>query len=175
MLRSLLLVSCEKISDMKKSYCQNWQGQQILPVNHWISSNEWLNVWRDLLWRYKTKCSDQTWCVSCVYRKVCPCQVGSGVKIFSSFASCLLSIATFQACGLVKNLALMTHITTDLDELPISRLCYNLGVEELQLIGGEELTSPLNYLVFLNGTGYFCSILMMCVACFQRSRDSSWS
>ena len=54
MLRSLLLVSCVEISDTKKSYCQNWQGQQILPVNHWISSNEWLNVWWDLLWRYKT-------------------------------------------------------------------------------------------------------------------------
>ena len=45
----------------------------------------------------------------------------------------------------------MTHITTDLDETPIARLCYNLGVEELQLLGGEEMTSPLNYLVFLNG------------------------
>ncbi|XP_067951989.1 DNA-directed RNA polymerase III subunit RPC2-like isoform X2 [Watersipora subatra] len=56
-----------------------------------------------------------------------------------------------EACGLVKNLALMTHITTDLDELPITRLCYNLGVEELYLLGGEELTSLLNYLVFLNG------------------------
>jgi len=51
----------------------------------------------------------------------------------------------------VKNLALMTHITTDIDETPIVRLCYNLGVEELQLLGGEEMTSPLNYLVFLNG------------------------
>ena len=40
MLRSLLLVTCAEISDTKKSYCQNWQGQQILPVNHWISSNE---------------------------------------------------------------------------------------------------------------------------------------
>ena len=34
-----------------------------------------------------------------------------------------------QACGLVKNLALMTHITTDQDEEPIIRLAYNLGVE----------------------------------------------
>lgn len=51
----------------------------------------------------------------------------------------------------MKNLALMTHITTDLDELPIARMCYNLGVEELQLLGPEELTSSLNYLVFLNG------------------------
>ena len=133
-----------------------------------------MNVWRDLLWRYITKCSDQTLCVSGVYRNVSSCQVGNCMKICSSFTSCLLSIVTFQACGLVKNLALMTHITTDLDELPISRLCYNLGVEELQLIGGEELTSPLNYLVFLYGRGFFWSILMMCAACFSRSRDSSW-
>lgn len=34
-----------------------------------------------------------------------------------------------EACGLVKNLALMTHITTDVDEEPIIRLAYLLGVE----------------------------------------------
>lgn len=34
-----------------------------------------------------------------------------------------------EACGLVKNLALMTHITTDVDEEPIIRLAYMLGVE----------------------------------------------
>lgn len=34
-----------------------------------------------------------------------------------------------EACGLVKNLALMTHITTDVDEEPIVRLAYMLGVE----------------------------------------------
>jgi len=45
----------------------------------------------------------------------------------------------------------MTHITTDLDEGPIIRLCYNLGVEEIFLMGSEQLTSSLNYLVFLNG------------------------
>ena len=34
-----------------------------------------------------------------------------------------------EACGLVKNLALMTHITTDVDEEPIIRLAQLLGVE----------------------------------------------
>jgi DNA-directed RNA polymerase III subunit RPC2 len=34
-----------------------------------------------------------------------------------------------EACGLVKNLALMTHITTDVEEGPIVRLAYMLGVE----------------------------------------------
>ena len=34
-----------------------------------------------------------------------------------------------EACGLVKNLALMTHITTDVDEEPLIRLVHSLGVE----------------------------------------------
>lgn len=34
-----------------------------------------------------------------------------------------------EACGLVKNLALMTHITTDVDEQPIVKLAFMLGVE----------------------------------------------
>ena len=34
-----------------------------------------------------------------------------------------------EACGLVKNLALMTHITTDVEDAPIIRLAFMLGVE----------------------------------------------
>ena len=34
-----------------------------------------------------------------------------------------------EACGLVKNLALMTHITTDDEEEPIIRIAFMLGVE----------------------------------------------
>jgi DNA-directed RNA polymerase III subunit RPC2 len=34
-----------------------------------------------------------------------------------------------EACGLVKNLALMTHITTDTEEKPILTIAYLLGVE----------------------------------------------
>lgn len=34
-----------------------------------------------------------------------------------------------ESCGLVKNLALLTHITTDEDELPIRMIAFNLGVE----------------------------------------------
>ena len=37
-----------------------------------------------------------------------------------------------EACGLVKNLALMTHITTDVEEEPIIRLAFMLGVEGLR-------------------------------------------
>ena len=57
-----------------------------------------------------------------------------------------------ESCGLVKNLALMTHITTDLPETPIARLAINTGVEDVNMLCGEELTSPLVYVVFLNGT-----------------------
>lgn len=34
-----------------------------------------------------------------------------------------------ESCGLVKNLALLTHITTDDEEEPIIQLAFNLGVE----------------------------------------------
>lgn len=34
-----------------------------------------------------------------------------------------------EACGLVKNLALMTHITTDDEEEPIRKIAYTLGVQ----------------------------------------------
>ncbi|XP_038053269.1 DNA-directed RNA polymerase III subunit RPC2-like [Patiria miniata] len=63
-----------------------------------------------------------------------------------------------EACGLVKNLALMTHITTDMEEQPIVQLAFNLGVEDISLLSGEELSSPYTYLVFLNGNilGVIC-------------------
>lgn len=56
-----------------------------------------------------------------------------------------------EACGLVKNLALMTHITTDQEEEPIKRLAFNLGVEDIHYLSGEELSFSTVYIVFLNG------------------------
>ncbi|THG07821.1 hypothetical protein TEA_002046 [Camellia sinensis var. sinensis] len=56
-----------------------------------------------------------------------------------------------EACGLVKNLALMTHVTTDEEEGPIVSLCYCLGVEDLELLSGEELHTPDSFLIILNG------------------------
>ncbi|EDL21407.1 polymerase (RNA) III (DNA directed) polypeptide B, partial [Mus musculus] len=58
---------------------------------------------------------------------------------------------TRKACGLVKNLALMTHITTDMEDGPIIKLAGNLGVEDVNLLCGEELSYPNVFLVFLNG------------------------
>lgn len=51
----------------------------------------------------------------------------------------------------MKNLALMTHITTEVEEEPIIRLAYNLGVENVNILGGEEINNKDVYMVFLNG------------------------
>ncbi|KAJ8646439.1 hypothetical protein MRB53_008187 [Persea americana] len=56
-----------------------------------------------------------------------------------------------EACGLVKNLALMTHVTTDEEESPLITLCYSLGVEDMSLLSTEELHSLNSYLVMFNG------------------------
>ncbi|KAG4304684.1 hypothetical protein PORY_001737 [Pneumocystis oryctolagi] len=57
-----------------------------------------------------------------------------------------------EACGLIKNLALMTHITTDNDEEPIEKLAFVLGTEDISLVTGHELYVPGTYVVYLNGT-----------------------
>ena len=56
-----------------------------------------------------------------------------------------------EACGLVKNLALLAHITTDEDTGPIERLCRDLGVEDVCRLTGNEINSIGAHLVFLNG------------------------
>lgn len=60
-----------------------------------------------------------------------------------------------EACGLVKNLALMTHVTTDTDESPLVRLAYHLGTEDINRLTGSEIHEVRNgqrpFIVFLNG------------------------
>ncbi|ORX87985.1 beta and beta-prime subunits of DNA dependent RNA-polymerase [Anaeromyces robustus] len=57
-----------------------------------------------------------------------------------------------EGCGLIKNLALMTHITTDSEDEPVRNIAYILGVEDINLLTGIELYSnPSTFLVFLNG------------------------
>lgn len=56
-----------------------------------------------------------------------------------------------EACGLVKNLALMTHITTEVDEAPVMRLAFNSGVEDIRFLGGETINNPKVFMVFING------------------------
>ncbi|KAJ8955588.1 hypothetical protein NQ318_001418 [Aromia moschata] len=56
-----------------------------------------------------------------------------------------------EACGLVKNLALMTHITTEVDDNPLIRLAINSGVQDINKVTSIYIHSPLAFMVFLNG------------------------
>jgi len=57
-----------------------------------------------------------------------------------------------EACGLVKNLALMTHITTNVDEKPvIRRLLDRCGVEEFRCPIEADIHRA-KYFVYVNGT-----------------------
>ncbi|KAI1729131.1 RNA polymerase rpb2, domain 6 domain-containing protein [Ditylenchus destructor] len=57
-----------------------------------------------------------------------------------------------ESCGLVKNLALISHITTDSDEAPIYRLLYNSGVEDVRPLKFSVIHNEEYYTVFLNGS-----------------------
>ena len=59
-----------------------------------------------------------------------------------------------EACGLVKNLALMTHITTDVEEEPIIRIAFMLGVEGAYRI----------FLLWNNGIDYTYMALLLFLA-----------
>ncbi|CAI4212519.1 unnamed protein product [Parascedosporium putredinis] len=57
-----------------------------------------------------------------------------------------------EACGLVKNLALMTHITTNDDEEPvIEGIFMDDDVDSLKTIGGQDLHDK-THVIHLNGT-----------------------
>ena len=56
-----------------------------------------------------------------------------------------------EQCGLVKNLALMTHITTDVDETIVWQVAYALGVEDVSTDSGAELHRDGACVVFING------------------------
>ncbi|OBT67980.1 DNA-directed RNA polymerase III subunit C2 [Pseudogymnoascus sp. 23342-1-I1] len=57
-----------------------------------------------------------------------------------------------EACGLVKNLALMTHITTNDDEEPVRKLVFVLGAEDIVSMSGKEIYGDGAYVIFINGT-----------------------
>lgn len=44
-----------------------------------------------------------------------------------------------EACGLVKNLALLAHVTNDEDSESLHRICIDLGVEDATLFSGQEI------------------------------------
>ena len=75
-----------------------------------------------------------------------------------------------EACGLVKNLALMTHITTDVEEEPIVKIAFMLGVE-----GGQRGFNPLSETednqTFVRLLGRKCMLL---VPSWYKSMGQSW-
>ncbi|KAH0794150.1 DNA-directed RNA polymerase III complex subunit Rpc2 [Histomonas meleagridis] len=52
-------------------------------------------------------------------------------------------------CGLVKNFSLTAHVTVFSDPMSVKRTLFNIGVEDINLFTGEEISS--NYIVLLNG------------------------
>lgn len=65
---------------------------------------------------------------------------------------CLADTPEGEACGLVKNLALMTHITTNDEEDPVKQVVANIGGEDILAVGSWELYSDGAYIIFINGT-----------------------
>lgn len=57
-----------------------------------------------------------------------------------------------EACGLVKNLALMTHITTDDEQDPVRNLTFILGAHDVAAVNGRDLFVNGAYIIFINGT-----------------------
>ncbi|OAL55566.1 beta and beta-prime subunits of DNA dependent RNA-polymerase [Pyrenochaeta sp. DS3sAY3a] len=57
-----------------------------------------------------------------------------------------------EACGLVKNLALMTHITTEDDEGPVREIIHQLEAVDICTQTAEEIHTEGVYIVCLNGT-----------------------
>ncbi|KAK3985557.1 hypothetical protein QBC44DRAFT_334789 [Cladorrhinum sp. PSN332] len=61
-----------------------------------------------------------------------------------------------EACGLVKNLALMTHITTEAGTKQVERWIPHLigGVQRIQRETGTEMHKEGSYIIHVNGTPY---------------------
>ncbi|KAK2071912.1 hypothetical protein P8C59_006297 [Phyllachora maydis] len=61
-----------------------------------------------------------------------------------------------EACGLVKNLALMTHITTNVEEAPVKRWIFTVdpGVEPIRNFSGSEMHRSGAFAIHLNGTPF---------------------
>ena len=57
-----------------------------------------------------------------------------------------------ESCGLVKNLALMTHITTDDEVAPVRKLVFVLGAQDVHTINGKDMYAKGAHLILINGT-----------------------
>ena len=52
----------------------------------------------------------------------------------------------------MKNLALLAHVTSDEESDSMTRLCMDMGVEDVMALSGAEINSGNTYLVFMNGS-----------------------
>lgn len=68
------------------------------------------------------------------YGKLCPADTPEG-----------------ESCGLIKNLALLSEITTDSDTRKISDILMRFGVRKIELFAGKEFYHRKNHLVYING------------------------
>ncbi|KAJ1514349.1 DNA-directed RNA polymerase III core subunit ret1 [Coelomomyces lativittatus] len=55
-----------------------------------------------------------------------------------------------EGCGLIKNLALLTHITTNSDPQPLLDLMFALGLQDIAMFASQEIHHT-SWFVFLNG------------------------
>lgn len=70
---------------------------------------------------------------------LCPSDTPEGMHAYMHLLSASILCGAGEGCGLVKNLALMTHITVDSDERPVQQLALSIGVEDLDLLAGVEV------------------------------------
>lgn len=57
-----------------------------------------------------------------------------------------------EGCGLVKNLAILAEITTDVFSEEVERSLFRLGIKDFRTCSGHDFYSKSNYPVLLNGT-----------------------
>jgi DNA-directed RNA polymerase III subunit RPC2 len=76
-------------------------------------------------------------------------------------------------CGFVKIFTLTAYVIVSSDHLPVKRILFNLGVEEIFLYSGEEIFS--NYIVLLNGNplGIMHNSELLCYK-FRQIRRRNW-
>ncbi|EZG46753.1 DNA-directed RNA polymerase beta subunit [Gregarina niphandrodes] len=81
------------------------------------------------------KLAQPRWLQPSQWGMLCPCDTPEG-----------------EGIGIVKNLSLMTQVTTDENDTPLKRMAFILGVEDGNCLTGEELYDTGTYLIFLNGS-----------------------
>ena len=70
-----------------------------------------------------------------------------------------------ESCGLVKNLALMTHVTTDEEEAPLARLALLLGTQPVSLLPPAELHTRYTSITLPHPACTLCVLVHACPNC----------